>query len=237
MLIEFEGRRFVWHATHVGPEGQECWPTITTMVENADDYAPERIAVERFLSAISFHFREALEVVNQGGAGWPGEWDRPIAISVRSGDIRHLHEAPLELVVDGDERLTRVMGYYRDGQSTASPFYRFLAFYNALDVACEDYEDGLGAWVGEHANLHRHHWGDAQPPADLWTYIQDENRHAVAHAVRHPGRPELDPNDPAERGRFYRDSRLIADLVKDRVGERWGPHAVWARRRDLDQPQ
>jgi hypothetical protein len=224
VIIEFEGRRFVWHATHFGPEGEECWPTITTLVENSNDYAPERVAMERFLSAVSFYFGEGLEVVNTGGAGWPGEMDPPVARSARSGDIRHLHEASLELVTDGDERLTRVMGYYRDGHATASPFYRFLAFYNALDVACEDFDGGLPAWIRMQAGRHAYHWGNEEPPVDLWTYVQDENRHAVAHAVRHdPGLPELDPNDPVARGRFHRDSQLLADLVKDRVRERWGP--------------
>lgn len=230
VVIEFEGRRYVWHATHVGPDGEECWPTVTTMVENSDDYEPERRAMERFLSAVSFHWGESLEVVNVAGAGWPGEMDRPVAVSVRSGDIRHLHEAPLELVVDGDERLTRVMGYYRDAEATASPFYRFLAFFNALDVACEDFDGALPRWVAQ-ARGHEYLWGDDSPPDDLWPYINDERRHAVAHAVRDRDRPELDPNDPALRGRYFRDSKVVAVLVKDRVRERWGQHAVWGRRR------
>ena len=135
VVIEFEGRRYVWHATHVGPDGEECWPTVTTVVANGEDYEAERGAMERFLSTVSFNWEESLEVVNAAGAGWPAEMDRPVAVSTRSGDIRQLHEAPLELVVEGDERLTRVMGYFRDAAATASPFYRFLAFYNALDVA------------------------------------------------------------------------------------------------------
>jgi len=234
VVIEFEGRRFVWHATHTGPEGQDCWPTVTTVVANGNDYKAERVAMERFLSAVSFYWGQGLEVVNQTGAGWPGEMDPPVAVSERSGVGQHLHEAPLELVTLADPRLTRVMGYYRDGQATASPFYQFLAFYNALDVACEDSDGGLPAWLRAQAGVRAYHWGDDEPPDDLWTYIQDENRHAVAHAVRDPGLPELDPNDPGERARFYRDSRLLADLVKDRVRERWGPHAVSERRRPLD---
>ena len=81
------------------------------------------------------------------------------------------------------------------------------------------------------AREHEYLWGDEGPPAELWTYMNHERRHAVAHAVRNRDRPELDPNDPALRGRFYRDSRVLRVLVKDRVRERWGPYVVWERRR------
>lgn len=242
VVIEFQGRRFVWHATHRDIDDRECWPTVTTMVLDGDDYAPERAAMQRFLSAVSFHWGEPLEIVNTGGAGWPGEMDRPIAISARGGDINHLYEAPLELVVDDDPRLARVMGYYREGETTASPFFKFLAFFGALDVACEDYphpnDPGpMPAWVRANQQRHAYHWGGEQPPADLWVYLHEERRHAAAHAIRdRPDLPELDPNDPDERARFHTDSRLVATLVKDRVRERWGQHAVWERRRPLQEP-
>lgn len=240
VVIEFEGRRFVWHATHRGPDDEVCWPTITMLVADGNNYEAERVAMERFLSAVSFHWGESLEVVSQAGAGWPGEMDRPVAVSVRSGDIRHLHEAPLELVTEHDPRLARVMGYYREGQTTASPFFKFLAFFGALDVACEDYphpnDPGpMPAWVRANAHRHQYHWGEGRPaPEDLWTYLNEERRHAVAHATRSdPDLPELDPNDPNERARFYGDSRLLEYLVKDRVRERWGPYAVSERRRPV----
>jgi hypothetical protein len=231
VVIEFKARRFVWHATHAGPDGEECWPTVTTLVENADDYEAERVAMQRFLSAASFYWQEELEVINQAGAGWPGEMDRPVAVSTRSGDIRHLHEAPLELIIEGDARLTRLMAYYRDAAATGSPFYRFLGFYNALDVACEDYPGRLREWVRANAHTHAYRWGDEGQPDDVWAYIQEESRHAVAHAVRHGGLPELDPDEPDARARFHRDADLLADFVRDRVSERWGPYAVRERRR------
>jgi Methylamine utilization protein MauJ len=232
VVVEFEGRRFMWHATHRGPEGEECWPTVTTMIADPDDYEAERAAMERFLSALSFHYDTPMMVVNQAGAGWPAERDRPVAIATRAGLGNQLAEAPIELVTADDARLTRVMGYYRDGQGNGSPFYRFLAIYNALDVACEDHVGGLRQWVRDHAYLlaSHHHWEGGGPPEDLWAYLQDESRHAVAHAVRDRNRPELDPNNPDERARFARDCRLLENLVKARVRERWGSHGVWGRR-------
>jgi hypothetical protein len=159
-------------------------------------------------------------------------WTGLGVIALRRGLGNHLHEAPLELVAVDDDRLRVVMGYYGDGMATASPFFRFLALYNALEVACEDHPGGMGAWLRANAGARPYHWERTPPPADLWTYVRDESRHAVAHAVRDPGRgPAIDPNDPEERARFYGDSRLLADFVKDRVRERWGPHAIWGRRR------
>jgi hypothetical protein len=234
VVIEFEGRRFVWHATHVGPDGEELWPTVTVMVADADNYGVERGAMMRFLSTLSFHTGLPIEVHSEG-ASPRAEMARPMWIQPRSGQVPHLHLAPLELVVGrDDDRLQTVLGYYRDGQATESGLFRFLAFYNALEVACEDYPGRMQGWLLA-APRHEYHWVDGRP-ADLWDYLQEEGRHAVAHAIRDPARgvPDLNPNDPAVRARFHGDSRWLSALVRDRVEERWGPYAVWGRPRPRD---
>jgi hypothetical protein len=232
VVIEFEGRRFVWHALGPNAEGEDRWPTVTTVVADADDYAGERLAMERFLSALSFWTRQPIEVVTAGGAGFPQEMDAPVVNGLRRGLANHLYEAPREIVVANDVQLKRVLGYFREGLNTESPFFSFLAFWNALEVACDDYPEGLPGWIRTTAPRCAHlRGGNDPPPADWWEHLHNERRSAVAHAVREPGRgPDLDPDDPDDQGKLGRDARMLEDLVSLRIHERWGAHPVWQRR-------
>jgi hypothetical protein len=232
VTIEFENRRFVWHVTPPTEEGDERWPTVTTMIEDPDDYEVERLAMARLLSAIAFETQQGIEVLSGGAAGVLEELDRPVATALRRGVGSRLHQAPAEVVVADDERLRLVLGYYREGVGTGSPYFRFLAFWNALDVACEDLQGGMGAWIRDTMNEIpglAHH--AESPPADWWEHLLTERRHAVAHAVRDPERgvSDLDPDDPESRARFYQDARLLDNLVGLRVRQRWGDHAVYFR--------
>lgn len=137
------------------------------------------------------------------------------------------------MIVEGDDRLRVCLGHFRDGLNTSSPFFRFLGFWNALDVACEDHEGGLRAWVTANAaDSWNDEGGDNPVPANVWEYLTESGRHAVAHAVRDPGRgPEVDPDDPEDRGRLARDAAPIQRLAELRISERWGEYAVWKRPR------
>jgi hypothetical protein len=233
VAIEFEGRRFVWHAVPVGDGGEEYWPTVTTVFHDRDDYAAERLAMERFLSALAYLLHQPIVVLTGAGAGVPAEFDPPVAHALRRGLGDHIHEAPAEVVCVDDDRLRLVLGYYREGLGTISPYFKFLAFWNALDVATEDYSGRLPAWIRATVPAYAHlRGGDDPPPADWFDHLSDERRHAVAHAVRDPGKPQdLDPDDPDTQGRFTRDCRLFDHLVQMRVQQRWGDHAIYFRRR------
>jgi hypothetical protein len=234
VVIEFEGRRFVWHAVGADYDGEARWPVVTTMVADPDDPAAERLATERFLSTLAYTTHQPIEAVIWGRAGWPQEMDPPSVAAMRRGLADHLNPAPAELVTVGDDRLIVVLGYYRDGLNTVSPFYKFLAFWNALDVACENFEGALPAWVRANAPNHVHLRGQAAEPVDdWWDYLQNDRRSAVAHAVREPDRgEELDPNDPDDRDKLGTDASFLDELVQVRIRERWGDYAVWRRRRE-----
>jgi hypothetical protein len=143
-----------------------------------------------------------------------------------------MHDAPSEIVVVDDDRLKLVLGYYCEALGTNSPYFRLLAFWNALEIACEDYAGGMPAWIRATMAEYPHlRGGDDPAPADWWTHFTEERRHAVAHAVRDPGRaPDLDPDDPNTRERFWLDARLFDDLARMRVAQRWGDYAVHRRR-------
>ena len=234
VVIEFEGRRFVWHELGANEEGEERWPVVTTMVGDPEDYAEERRATASFLSALSFSTRQRIRVVMTGGAGFKLEMDPPLVNALRRGLVDHNYDAPAEVVAVADRSLRIVLGYYREGLNAATPFFGFLAFWNALDVACEDVDGRLSAWIRATAPGHAHLRGSDVPvPADWWVHLQNGWRNAVAHTIRDPERaPDLDPDDPVVSQVLGRDARLLEQLVQIRVRERWGDFAVWLRPRE-----
>jgi hypothetical protein len=230
VVIAFEGRRFVWH---VIPDdaGGGWFPTVTTMVANVDDYSAERLAMERFLSAVSWWTTRGIEFETAAGAGVPQEKDPPVATARRFGFGVSVSEAPHELVVLDDPALKRVLAYCREGLNTGAAFFRFLAFWNALDIACDDNDGGLPVWINATMPNFAHLRGGVQPPPDdWWEHLNNDRRHAVAHAVRDGRGPEIDPDDPDDRAKLWTDARLLKDLVGIRVHERWGNHPVSLRR-------
>jgi len=77
VTIEFGGYRFTWHV--VPPEnGQEYCPTVTMMIQDPNDYAAERVAMERFLSAVAYMTRQKIDVVGAGAFGVPTGLDLPL---------------------------------------------------------------------------------------------------------------------------------------------------------------
>jgi hypothetical protein len=225
VLMQFEGRRFVWHANKPDDEGTEYFPTVTTMMDDGDEYSSVRGQLERFLSALAFSTGTPAEVFTDIGAGPPGEMDPARLRQPRRGLATYLSVAPAEVRVEDDDRLRVVLAYYRDGLNTRSPFFSFLGFWNALDVACEDYQGRLPQWVGDSAAPYwdRHHVGAA--PDDIWDYLRASSRNAVAHAIPRDV-PALDPDDPQDRVRLGGDAGLVRALVEARVRERWGNHVV-----------
>jgi hypothetical protein len=198
--IRFDGREFIWHANIQPTEYGSLWPSVTVVLDDANDYAAEELATRRFLSAMSFVYKAPMGELDTGASGFKRRLDRPLVISPG----RHLgavvHEAPSGLFVEADDRLRLTLGLAREAVSSDSPFYRFLALYNALDAAFDNNEAERDAFV-------RRALRDVPLPVDVSTsdwdeYFLESNRHDIAHAVRYPGRPTLDPDAPRDRGRL-----------------------------------
>jgi len=234
-IIHFEGMDFVWHP-NLDRESHDA-PTVTVMVaDQRGDYLPEAIAMEQLLSAMTYLYNHPIESLYGGASSFAGPLDRAViraGAGTPGGAVGVLAcNPPGEVVVVSDDRLRLVLALYREGLAAESPFYRFLALWNALDAAFdgdEDQRDGFirgsptraPGWFGHYEN----------PPPDWVSYLQDSNRNAVAHAIRRsPTLPVLNPDAPRDRGRLVQDNRLMKDLVRDRVEERW-PYAVFSRPR------
>ena len=86
VVIEFEGREFVWHPNlEPGPEGEEWWPGVTVVVNDHNDYEEERELMHRFLSAVAYELRQPVEVLAGGGSGVADPLARPLPHANRRG--------------------------------------------------------------------------------------------------------------------------------------------------------
>jgi hypothetical protein len=123
--------------------------------------------------------------------------------------------------VADDDRLRLVLALHREGASAESVFYRFLATWNALDAAFNNNEPRRDAFV-------RDTLAHMPPPAgthddgfDRADYLRDSLRNAVAHAVRNPPKPVLNPDDVAEQESLNHGSDAVGIVLPRQVKRRW----------------
>lgn len=222
VVIRFEGLSFVWHSNDdLANDASLDWPSVTVVVADGNDYSREMLITNRFLSALSFLFDAPMMPDVAGASGFASELDRAIFRADGRPRVGMRIPAPQEIVVSPDDRLRLTLALFREGRGSDSPFYRFLALFNALDAAFDNDEPARDEYI-------RNQLKDEVLPEDVsrdsfdWAhYLRESVRNAVAHAVRHSGRPMLDPDLPTDRSRLARDSESIARLVRARVGERW----------------
>ena len=138
VLIRFRDRDFIWYAnlerTQSGLE-PPFWPTVTVMVNGSSDVDPARRAMQHFLSVLAFNYERAIVEIVTGMQEWTQVDDPPVHLQQGgNGRAPFLTPPPAELVAVNDGRLALALAHYREAVNSDSPFYRFLAYWNALDV-------------------------------------------------------------------------------------------------------
>lgn len=224
-VIEFDGRRFVWHASRAGHDEKLCWPVISVMIADANNPDADLIARNRLISALVYVTKQAMSYVTSSTTGFKSELDGPF-IGQPGAAPTLLMEAPASIIVEDDERLRLVLALIREAAAAESPFYRFLAFYNALDTAFDSVESDRRAFIDPAlANAEKPAGHD--PATFRWSdYLQDGLRNAVAHAIRsRPEQRSLNPDNFADRRALDEASRRMELLVRRRVAQRW-PNGV-----------
>lgn len=217
VAVEFNQTRFIWHDGRQGVDRQ-YWPVVSVKGAGGDGQAVA--GINRFLSALCFIYDLPMSVASSAGTGFKSELDPPL-IAQPSYGVRILRPPVNAIAVDADERLRLTLALNREGRSATSPFYRFLALFNSLDAAFDNHEQ-------ERDEFLRTNLAAVGPPSsadkagfDWAAYMRDSLRNAVAHAVRRPGRPVLDPDKATDRGALHQAAEHIARLIRLRVQERW----------------
>lgn len=231
-LIRFEGHHFGWHALESDPDRGSTLPVVSMRsVGDGRDrgvYQAESLKLQRFLSALSFAFDAAIIPIVVGFNNQSTEPDDHVRFRQPGGPlpVPRIHGVPQELAVVPDERLHLALGLRREGRNSLSPFYRFLAFWNALDVVFEGDTSKRNRFMEKGRRSARSWFQEGDPvPANFGAYLEDSSRNAIAHAVRRLGKEVLDPDDPSDFRRLTRDTKVMAELLRVAIWDRW-PYPV-----------
>jgi hypothetical protein len=173
--LAFSGRRFLWH-----PAEEGILSTVTTPIRTADpNYLQEREAVNRFLSALSFEFRQPVRIYTAAASGMKAEFDPPLLRQPRLNAT--IHPAPTQLEVQDSADLKLCLALMREGVSADSEALRLLSLFKAIEVAVG--ETLVDEWIDEHTSS----LADVREiPPEGWSSHLREARNSAA-----PGGPYL----------------------------------------------
>ena len=219
------GRTFVWHPSRPAPDGHDRCGPVVSVVQSDEDQDAAALATNRLLAAVSYALDMPIGIGWSMVTGFKQHLDPPTACELALTS-RMFISPVTEVQVAIDERLYHVLGLYREGVSAESPYHHFLSLHNALVTTFDGNEDDAENYATEHESRAP----DVPSGVDaLGSYFRDVMRNAIAHTVRPPGRPVLDPNGPGDRAKAAAATRPLRHIVRQRVEERW-PGGVRALR-------
>jgi hypothetical protein len=227
VTIEFDGRDFGWLALkrfeHQHPDEPPPGPTVTTIVpeDTYEEWGDAREALQRFLSAIAFHYDVRVESrATSGGSGESNLLHPYGAIDASDAFAHQVVTAPQRVEVDADPRLRAALAVYREDLSAASPFYRFLAFWNVLETSFPNDEAKRDSFIRRVAPSSS--YLSFPTLGDLAQHFRENSRNAIAHIVRSdPTDTSLDPDMPEDRERLDLEARWLQDVARKAVLQVW----------------
>ena len=212
-----DGRTFVWHPSRPAPDGQDRCGPVVSVVESEENQDAAALATNRLLAALSYALDMPIGIGWSMVTGFKHHLDPPTACEPALTS-RMIISPVTEVQVAADERLYHVLGLYRERVSAESPFHHFLSLHNALVTAFDGNEDD----AENYASANQGRASDVPNGVNaLGSYFRDVLRNAIAHTVRPPGRPLLDPNGPGDRAKAAAATRPLRHIVRQRVEERW----------------
>jgi hypothetical protein len=226
VMIEFEGREFGWLALsrfeHQHPDEPPPGPTVTTIVsgDTPEEWREAQEAAQRFLSSIAFAFDTRVESRPTSGGSGSADLLNPYGAVEASDTFGHqIVGAPERVEVHPDPRLRVTLAVYREGLSAASPFYRFLSFWNVLEAVFPNDGTARNAFIRDVAPSSYF----AEPvEGDIAAHFRDNSRHAIAHIVRvDPADVSVDPDLPEDRERLDYEARWLQDVARKAAFHVW----------------
>jgi hypothetical protein len=228
--VEFilDGRLFVWHSF---PEAEDdpvfgsgpFGPTVTTAIgaETTDLVATE---VERLLSSLTWLYDVPTTVAHYGSSFHDDLYvPPPFTRTPRApGWVRTEPVMGLYLRRDS-EGLLKALGWYREGRNAESPYYRFLALWNALEAVFygPSSRDGRAEFIDRATPALADAWTAYPLPDNPSEHFKAASRDAIAHVFRGQAGalPLIDPDADADRQRLDWESRFLQTLVPSAIRE------------------
>lgn len=233
VVIDFEGRELGWVMPRSHDE-HEAGPTVTAHLDSEaawrDDAWNEVLeTIQRFLSALAFHFDTRMESrPTSGGSGEPELLHPYGAIEIRDTFGTMLVAAPRSVAVLDDPKLRLALAVYREGLNAGSPFYRFLAFWNVIDAVHGPDDADVDLFLGLEGGAS--YWRPDSFSGNAAAHLRQESRNAIAHVVRPAGRTVIDPDLPQDRERLDAEGRWIQYLAHRAIKSAWTQPVVMTAR-------
>jgi hypothetical protein len=193
------------------PITSDAYPGIA--VRNADPNEATKKRILRFLSVLSWLDRSGAVLVSLGGGRYPFAFqrDKRHGFSIRDEvDLRYLPE-----VTDPKARLA--LALMRDGRGLSHVAYSFLSFYRVLEVAVGPSE-AIQNWIPQAVTRLSNGRGKdaledltASGVTDIPHHLYVSGRCAIAHAG---GNPIVDPDNPSDSSRLYKEKPLVEELAE-----------------------
>ncbi|WP_170394696.1 methylamine utilization protein MauJ [Ruegeria arenilitoris] len=198
------------------PITSDAYPGIAVRNADSDNATKERIL--RFLSVLSWLERGGATVVSFGGGSYPLAFKREKkhGFSIRDEiDLRYLPE-----VTDAKAQLA--LALMREGRGLSHVAYSFLSFYRVLEVAVGRGQ-AIPKWIPQAVKrLSNGRGKDALNDlatagvTDIPQHLYISGRCAIAHAS---GSPIIDPDNPSDTGRLYKERPLVEELAELAIEE------------------
>jgi hypothetical protein len=229
VVIEFGDRTFGWlghgRFPHQAEDEPPPGPTVTTILNDhtPDDWGRAAEALQRFLSALAFHYDTRIESRHTKGGSSESDLLHPYgAIEPSDTYGGYLVSAPKRVHLNSEKECQIAVGLYREALAAGSPFYRFLALWNVLEARFDGDETARTDFI-KSSSVGRlaHPFVSSEALPD---YLRWDSRHAIAHVVR-KDRRTIDPDAPQDRERLDLDALILHELARLAVLDRW-PDAV-----------
>lgn len=201
------------------PVTNDAYPGLATKTPNLGDISSQERLL-RLLSVLSWVEGKGIIPVSFGGGGRLYAFLRPkggIRTICDKLDLSYLPE-----VIDRKQRLA--IALMREARGLQHVAFSFLSFYRVLEVAVGKAQ--VKAWVNDAVlRLAPGRAVEARDEllatgvADIADHIYVSGRCAIAHAG---GDPIVDPDDPTDATRLYREKPLIEGLAELAVEEKLG---------------
>lgn len=212
---------FAGHAMWIVPLTQEEYGGVAMKVPKELSHEEAEGLLLRFLSVLSWRERSGIAVAHRSGGSMPFMMglNKKIGFAIREEfDLT-------ELLCPEEERPRIAMALMREALSLNHHGYSFLSYWRVLELAYPVTKDRV-AWMQSIVSSLKGHGIQealesiaASDVEAVCKHLFESGRCAVAHAS---GKPIINPDDPRDALRLYRELPLVQKLAEKAIEEGFG---------------
>ncbi|MGD7070517.1 methylamine utilization protein MauJ [Acetobacter sp. AAB5] len=175
----------------------------------------------RFLSVLSWRENSGITVAYRSGGSSP----YMVGLNKKSGFVICEQFDLTEIICPEDEEPRIALALMREARSLNHHGYAFLSFWRVLEVSYPNPKARIAWMVATLPTLNGTDSKEAfnsissNNADEICKHLFESGRCAIAHAA---GKPIINPDDPRDERRLYRELPLVRQLAERAVEERFG---------------